>query len=127
MDTINAIYVKSTHEILYSRSNYDFRYSEDKSVFVDGGNDYFRYGGDIDNIVVVKLNVVKLLSQILHYDFVYGNDNAELNPYGYHGKFKLDKYSNKIFFRELIVNWQDIEFLKDEIQWVKRTEKLMKI
>lgn len=46
-------------EVLYSRFHHDFRYSKDGSVFVDGGADYFRRGGDVESATEVQLKVVK--------------------------------------------------------------------
>lgn len=48
--------VAESGDIIYSRHSRDFRESEDKSVFVDGGRDRFRH--DLEH-EIVKLKVVK--------------------------------------------------------------------
>lgn len=55
---ISAIMTKSG-EILYSRTVHDFRYSTDKSVFVDGGPAYLRYGGNVTPDMLINLRIVK--------------------------------------------------------------------
>jgi len=100
-NTINAIYVKSTQEILYLRCEREKVWSSDSSV------KYTKYYTKItipNNIINVKLNKNKLLDQILYYDYTYGNKNANRFPEGYHGKYQLNDGSNKQFFEELIIN-----------------------
>lgn len=48
--------VAESSDIIYSRHPRDFRESEDKTVFVDGGRDHFRH--DLEH-EIVKLKVVK--------------------------------------------------------------------
>ena len=100
---INAIYVKKTKEILYSRSGHDFRRSEDGKCFVDGGFNYFRWGGVAENVILIQLDSDKLLKQIIYYDFLYKNNNAEDFKEGYYGRFQLREGSSKEFYKELIV------------------------
>jgi len=45
-------------EIIYSRFRHDFRESTDHSVIVDGGRDYFKHMGKIDN-PRVKITIVR--------------------------------------------------------------------
>lgn len=46
-------------EVFYSRYRHDFRYAKN-NAFVDGGRDYFRYGGDsFNDYNVVKFKVVE--------------------------------------------------------------------
>lgn len=106
---INAVFVKSTQEILYSRSRHDYRTSEDNSVSVDGGFDYFKWSGDIANIVNIELDPFILLQQILHADYSFKNSTASEYPNGYHGRYKITKGSNMGYFKSLITNWADIE------------------
>ena len=48
--------VAENRDVIYSRHPRDFRESEDKTVFVDGGRDHFRH--DLEH-EIVKLKVVK--------------------------------------------------------------------
>lgn len=44
-------------DIIYSRYRHDMRYSPDGSVFIDGGRDYCRMGGDLSRAKRVQLRV----------------------------------------------------------------------
>lgn len=53
---INAVLCKKCNYVVFSRSRHDLRYCYCKSIFIDGGFDYIRIGGDdkdIENIVLV--------------------------------------------------------------------------
>lgn len=106
-DYIEAIYVKSTNEILYSRSRHDFRESSDKSVFIDGGRDYSRIGGSFDNFVKLKLNPYELLNMILVLDYAFKNINAKDYKEGYHGILHCERFSSH-FLAELVENYHEI-------------------
>lgn len=41
-------------EVVYSRFRHDYRVSTDKSVFIDGGRDYFRCGS-VDKLITLKV------------------------------------------------------------------------
>jgi hypothetical protein len=45
-------------EIIYSRFRHDCRSDSTGSVFVDGGRDYLRWGGDMDHAKVVTLRII---------------------------------------------------------------------
>lgn len=109
MDYINAVYCKTTNEILYSRSRHDCRRSEDGKISIDGGFDYIKINGDLDNIIPLRLRSHVLLEQILYYDWGSGNINAKVYPNGYHGRFKITSNSNSKFYKKLIVNFEDVE------------------
>ena len=112
LETISAVFVKSTKEILYSRSTHDMIWSKDGSVSIDGGREYTKITGDLENIVSVELNKSKLLDMILFYDYRFGNKNVpEMYLNGYYGKFQLDSTSNISFFEELVVNFEEIKDL----------------
>ncbi len=44
LEPFNGI-VADDGEVIYSHYRHDFRYSKDRSVWIDGGRDYVRYGG----------------------------------------------------------------------------------
>ncbi len=48
-------------EIIYSRYRHDYRESKDGGCFVDGGFDYFRWGGDDGKHILLKLDRDKLV------------------------------------------------------------------
>jgi hypothetical protein len=51
--------LESEGEVVYSRYRHDYRASKN-GAFVDGGRDYFRYGGDkFDDYNIVKFRVEK--------------------------------------------------------------------
>ena len=108
-ETIQAIFVKSTNEILYSRHVHDNRRSSDGLNAIDGGMIYSRLSGGMDNVVLVELKTKVLLEQILSYDYLYGNHSASEFLKGYHGRFEITENSNLEFFKRLIVNWDDIK------------------
>jgi hypothetical protein len=45
-------------EIIYSRFHHDFRRNSTGEVFVDGGRDYLRWGGDMEHAKVVTLRII---------------------------------------------------------------------
>jgi hypothetical protein len=107
--SINAVFVKSTKEIIYSRHRHDCRSSSDKSVMVDGGFYYFKIVGNPDNYIPLKLEETVLLQQMLAYDYVYGNRFIKQEYIdGYHGKFIMQNSSSLDFFKKLIINFEDI-------------------
>ena len=106
---IEGIFVKSTKEVIFSRNTHDYRTSSDKTVSIDGGRDYVKISGNIDNCILLDINEVVLLNQILTYDYLFGNTLAENYPKGYHGLYTINDESNLDFFKKLIINWDDIE------------------
>jgi len=76
---INAVYCDKCHEIIYSRSNaHDYRKCSCGNISVDGGFEYFKWSAKYNNHLVLKLRGNKLLSQILNYDYRFGNRNISL-------------------------------------------------
>ena len=106
---IQAIYCMDTHEILYSRSLHDCRYSSDGSCYIDGGFEYCRIGGDASNILTIDLNGDFLLKHILSMDYNVGTNNADKYPNGFHGRFEITERSNKYFYIKLIKNFYEVE------------------
>jgi len=94
--------------IIYSRDRYDFRSCDCKSVFVDGGNEYHKVSGDIENINWLKIDSLYLLEHILHYDYNYSNKASNKYPKGYHGKFVIKSISSKEFYNKLIIDGEVI-------------------
>ena len=110
---INALFVKSTKEIIYSRCRNDYISSSDDTVSIDGGFEYSRIIGEPDNYIEIKLNSDVLLEHILSYDSYYKNTNADKFPDGYYGRFKLVHNSNLEFYKRLVV---DFDKIKEELQ-----------
>jgi len=103
---VNAIYCKSTHEILYSRAHHDCVVSEDKKASIDGGfGEIISIGGDMDNTIPLRLDGDRLLKYILFMDWNYGNRNASEFKNGYHGRFKIAGNSNRPFYQGLVINF----------------------
>lgn len=46
----NRIQCLKCNDIIESKSVHDFKWCKCKTVFVDGGNDYYRRGGDLEYI-----------------------------------------------------------------------------
>lgn len=116
MKNVLGIYVPSTNEVLYSTSTHDFRTSEDGTVAVDGGLDYFkvavikeRKDNNTPAYIPIKIKAKQLLRFILNMDFQYGNRNIRQEYIdGYHGRFKISQNSNLAFYKNLIKNYEDI-------------------
>ena len=108
---ITGIYVKSTNEILFSRTRHDMRYSENGVNYIDGGNEYCRVGFvERDEVVILELDSDVILNQILYYD--WNCQRMDDKPEGgYHGRYKITDSSNLDFFERLVINWEDIEDL----------------
>lgn len=106
---IKGVFCKLTNEIIYSRSIHDCIFSEDKSISVDGGFEYFKVTGDIQEYIIVHLDSDALLEQILFYDYKYSNKNANEYPNGYYGRFKIGPYSNTKFYKKLVTNFNEIK------------------
>lgn len=54
--------LKKNNSIIYSRYRHDFRgfiENEEGGPYVDGGFDYFKYGGDLTDTEIVRLQVVE--------------------------------------------------------------------
>lgn len=111
---MNAIFVKSTKEILFSRHRNDCRASSDNSATIDGGMEYTKVSGDPSNIIFLQLRKKAFLKQILEYDYAYGNTLAYDYPDGYHGKYTICSKSNADFYKKLVKNFKDIEMYFNE-------------
>lgn len=105
---INAIFVISTKEILYSRCRHDYISAADNSAAIDGGRDYTRIIGSPDNIIEIVLDGDVLLNQILEYDYTYGNKKAKAFPEGYHGRFQFKQNSNLNWYKKLVKDFEKI-------------------
>lgn len=73
---IQALKCKKCGDIIFSRSRHDFRYCSCGAIFVDGGFDYFRYGGDFADMESVKI-LVDATKDDLYQDWSRG-----INKYG---------------------------------------------
>lgn len=53
-DGYSTVYCKSCKNIIQSTHRHDCKSCPCGATFVDGGRDYMRVGGDIDNIVIIN-------------------------------------------------------------------------
>ena len=101
---INVIFCDICGSIIYSTENWDFRCCSCSSTFVDGGLNYFRYGGN--NPIVLKLNSDVILKQILQYDYYHNSTRPEGRL---HGKYVITQNSNTEFYKKLVINWKEFD------------------
>lgn len=47
----NAVECKKCGDIIESQHVHDFKWCKCRAIFVDGGKDYRRYGGDLGSII----------------------------------------------------------------------------
>ena len=106
---INAIYCINTKEILYSRGTHDYRKSSDERCAIDGGLVYCRIIGNPEDFVEITLDGDYLLEFILSNDYVFGNLYSDKYQEGYHGRFQVVDSSSLKFYKNLILNYNDIE------------------
>lgn len=52
---VSAIRCKLCGDVVYSRARHDFRECTCGSSFIDGGREYLRYGGSVEEIVQIDL------------------------------------------------------------------------
>ena len=102
---INAIFCEVCGEITFSTSSHDFRRCSCYKTYVDGGFEYFRYGGN--NPMTLKLNSDVILKQILEYDYLDGLKGRDKPKGRLHGKYKIYPTSNDEFYKKLIINWKE--------------------
>ena len=50
-EPINKLMCKLCGDVIESKTRHDFVWRKCKSIFVDGGKDYFRRGGDARNMI----------------------------------------------------------------------------
>ena len=112
---IDALYVKSTNEIIYSRSRHDYMQASDGSCAIDGGREYTKVCGNEDSFVMIQLDGEKLLDFILNMDYQFGTSNAAYFKDGFHGRFEIVKSSSKGFYKRLIVDFEKVEELIDGV------------
>lgn len=48
------IQCKKCGDVIESKHRHDFVWCSCKSIFIDGGNDYVRWGGDPKDIIIIK-------------------------------------------------------------------------
>ena len=91
---VKAIKCNKCKDIIYSRYKHDFRWCSCESVAIDGGFDYLKATGNIQDIKLLNLNIKNCDKQILMQDY-----NKKLNKFG-----KIDEISfNNLLKNEVIV------------------------
>lgn len=73
---VSAIKCKKCGDIIYSRTVHDFRTCTCEACFIDGGFDYCRIGGNLDDIEDVEVNVEATKGDL------YQDWNFQENKYG---------------------------------------------
>lgn len=57
---VRAVQCKQCKDIIYSRARHDFRTCTCGAIFIDGGFDYIRIGGDIEEpLIEVEVNATQ--------------------------------------------------------------------
>lgn len=56
---VNGVKCKECGDIVYSRARHDFRTCSCGKTFVDGGFDYLRYGGEVEEVGKIPIYVTK--------------------------------------------------------------------
>lgn len=54
---VSAIQCRDCLSIIFSRARHDFRWCKCKHVAIDGGRDYTKISGDIDNILSLAIDI----------------------------------------------------------------------
>jgi hypothetical protein len=54
-----AIKCPTCHDTIFSRARHDFRACSCEAVFIDGGFDYTRYGGDNATLIEIEIDATK--------------------------------------------------------------------
>jgi len=116
---INAVFVKTTSEVMFSRNKTDYRISLDESVSISGGWENPNIEGDMGNCVEIQLEE-DFLSESFYQVTRFEEDSGFVENYlkGVYGQYVINKESNLEFFSELIINYEDIEnyILYDEYE-----------
>lgn len=68
-------------EILISRSRHDFHYSTDGKVYVDGGRDYLKFGGDVKNCRPIWIDYIGVTHADLYNDWNSRKDKLGIIKY----------------------------------------------
>ncbi len=74
----SAIKCKLCGDTIYSRTRHDFRWCSCKSIAIDGGFDYCRVIGELDNIEKVKPFKLSITKGDLYIDWNKGIDKYGL-------------------------------------------------
>ena len=54
----DGLHCKTCDDVIYSINRHDMRYCECRAVFIDGGREYTRYGGDMNNANLVQVDLL---------------------------------------------------------------------
>ena len=76
--TIVAIKCKKCGDIIYSRATHDFRWCSCENIAIDGGFDYTKITGDIDNVE----NVILTMDDTVTRQVLYDDWNSGADKYG---------------------------------------------
>ena len=109
---VGAMFCKNCKEIIISRSQHDFVTCSCGTCFLDGGyltdDGKFvpRRGSYNDRAVEINLRGGIFLGYILNMD-AKGNAKAEDFKNGYLERFKIVENSNMVFYKKLIINYDN--------------------
>jgi len=74
---IQAIKCPTCKDVIFSRARHDFHYCTCGAMFVDGGFDYLRYGGEaFDNVEFINLELDETKKEL------YDDWNKGINKFG---------------------------------------------
>lgn len=71
---VQAIKCKLCGETIYSRARHDFKWCSCHTIFIDGGFDYMRCGGEPENIESVEVDIGPVTVLELYKDWNEGID-----------------------------------------------------
>ena len=101
--TIPSSFCKVCGCLIYSRSIGDSHSCDCGNINLVGDKSGRVFFKDSDNIINMVIDGDTLLSQILHYDYMFGNRTvADEFLDGWHGKFKIRKGINMDFYEKLV-------------------------
>ena len=73
---VKVIKCNKCGDIIFSRARHDFHHCTCKSIFVDGGFDYLRFGGNAEDIESVEIEVDATMGEL------YNDWNRSIDKFG---------------------------------------------
>ena len=79
---VNAIKCKKCGDIIYSRSQHDFHWCSCESCAIDGGFDYYRIVGNVEDWEFAEIKILEDKSDNEVKKILYNDWNLNKNKYG---------------------------------------------
>jgi len=73
---VRAIKCKKCGDTVFSRARHDFHWCSCESIFIDGGFDYMRFGGEPENIEQVDIEIDATMGEL------YNDWNKNIDKFG---------------------------------------------